>query len=50
MNNETRNQISNIELDLDSYDEKIRRLEAASKEKEEKFIEAQSIGNFGFWE
>ena len=50
MNNENRNQISNIELDLDSYDEKIRRLEAALKEKEEKFIEAQSIGNFGFWE
>jgi hypothetical protein len=50
MTNETRNKVSNMELDLNKNAEKIKRLETSLKENEDKFIEDQSNANFGFWE
>lgn len=49
MKDRTRNK-NNLELDYDAAFNKIKRLEASLKEKEDQFIEAQSIANFGFWE
>ena len=50
MTNKTIEQVSNPELDINKANEKIRRLETALKDNENKFVEAQSIANFGFWE
>ena len=50
MTNKTKNKVSNLELGLNKDAEKIKRLEATLKEIKNKFDEAQSIANFGFWE
>ena len=49
MTNKTKKD-SNPELDLNKDAEKIKRLESALKETENKFKEAESIAHFGFWE
>ncbi len=49
MTNETIKE-QNLSLDLNKDKDKINRLEAFLKEKDDQFIEAQTIANFGFWE
>ncbi len=50
MTNKTKNKVSNLELGLNKDAEKIKRLETTLKEIKNKFDEAQSIAQFGFWE
>ena len=50
MTNKTKNKFSNLELGLNKDAEKIKRLENALKEIQNKFDEAESIARFGFWE
>lgn len=50
MVNKTKNKVSNLELGLNNANEKIKRLETALKEIKNKFDEAQSISQFGFFE
>lgn len=50
MTDKTKNNVPNIESDLNKDAEKIKRLETSLKEIKNKFDEAQSISQFGFWE
>ena len=48
MTNKTKNKVSNLESGLNKDAEKIKRLEIALKEIENKFDEAQSIAQYWF--
>ncbi|MGF7118344.1 PAS domain-containing protein [Methanobacterium oryzae] len=50
MANKAKNIASNLELELNEANEKIKRLETALQEIENKFNDAESIANFGFFE
>jgi PAS domain S-box-containing protein len=50
MEDKTSNSLYNPNYDHDATLDRIKSLEASLKEKEDQFIEAQSIANFGFWE
>ena len=50
MDDKTSNKLYDLKSDYTETFDRVKSLEASLKEKEDEFIEAQSIANFGFWE